>query len=66
MGLGLVISEQIVTKFSGKIDFDSIPKKGSTFRFTFKLTPKSSHSPLLPNDLSRNYQVNSNTLVFEW
>ena len=42
VGLGLVISEQIVTQFQGRIDFDSVPEKGSTFRFTFKLTPNQS------------------------
>ena len=38
IGLGLVICENIVKMFDGTIDFDSIPKKGSTFKFTFKLT----------------------------
>jgi len=41
IGLGLVISEQIVTKFGGKISFKSIPSPepnhGTTFTFTFKL-----------------------------
>jgi len=37
IGLGLVISKNIVTKFEGQIDFDSIPEEGSTFTFTFKL-----------------------------
>ena len=38
IGLGLVICENIVKMFHGIIDFHSIPKKGSTFKFTFKLT----------------------------
>ena len=38
IGLGLVISENIVHKFEGKIYFDSVPEKGSTFTFTFKLS----------------------------
>ena len=29
----------IVNKFNGKIDFDSIYKKGSTFFFTFEHVP---------------------------
>ena len=37
IGLGLVISENIVEKFGGKIDFTSVPDEGSTFTFTFKL-----------------------------
>ena len=38
IGLGLVISENIVNMFDGIIDFESIPDIGSTFIFTFKLT----------------------------
>ena len=38
IGLGLVISENIVNIFEGAIDFDSIPDEGSTFTFTFKLS----------------------------
>ena len=37
IGLGLVISDQIVHKFDGQITFDSEPEVGSTFTFTFKL-----------------------------
>ena len=37
IGLGLVICENIVKMFDGMIDFDSVPKKGSTFIFKFKL-----------------------------
>ncbi len=35
-GLGLVISNDIVTKMGGKITFDSIPDKLTTFEFTIK------------------------------
>ena len=38
IGLGLVISENIVNMFDGVIDFHSIPDEGSTFIFTFKLS----------------------------
>jgi signal transduction histidine kinase len=37
IGLGLVISKQIVEKFEGKISFESKEDEGSTFMFTFKL-----------------------------
>ena len=40
IGLGLVISEQIVNKFDGKISFESVPGEGSTFTYTFKLSPQ--------------------------
>ena len=41
IGLGLVISENIVEVFGGKIDFKSKPGIGSIFKFTFKLEEKS-------------------------
>jgi len=37
IGLGLVIAEQIVHQFGGEITFESVPKEGSTFTFTFEL-----------------------------
>jgi signal transduction histidine kinase len=37
IGLGLVIIENIVNKFGGKIGFYSKPMEGSEFYFTFKL-----------------------------
>jgi len=38
IGLGLVISDQIVTEFGGKVTFVSEPDVGSTFKFTFRLS----------------------------
>ena len=37
IGLGLVISEQIVTQFAGEMSFESELDVGSTFTFKFKL-----------------------------
>ena len=37
IGLGLVISDQIVHQFGGVITFQSEEGVGSTFTFTFKL-----------------------------
>ena len=37
IGLGLVISDQLVTKMKGKISFESQENQGSTFTFTIKL-----------------------------
>ena len=39
IGLGLVISKLIVSKFNGNIDFFSKYRKGSTFFFSFELQP---------------------------
>ena len=39
IGLGLVISKLIVTKYNGYIDFVSKHKKGSTFFYTFETQP---------------------------
>ena len=37
IGLGLVISDQLVQKMKGKITFESEANRGSTFTFTVKL-----------------------------
>jgi signal transduction histidine kinase len=37
IGLGLVIADNLVSQFNGKIFFESEPGNGSTFQFTFKL-----------------------------
>ena len=37
IGLGLVISKMIVSKFNGFIDFISEYEKGSTFFYTFEI-----------------------------
>ena len=39
IGLGLVISRMIVSKFNGSIDFISKYQKGSAFFFSFELEP---------------------------
>ena len=65
IGLGLVISEMIVTEFEGIIDFDSVPDEGSTFIFTFKLTDA---QPIDQNEVGglERYKLNCNELYFEW
>ena len=66
IGLGLVISENIVSQFDGIIDFDSIPDEGSTFTFTFKLTDDASIDQNVVEEVSKSYLLNNNELYFEW
>ena len=47
IGLGLVISEKIVSMFDGYIDFHSVPDEGSTFIFTFKLSNSTAMNSLV-------------------
>ena len=39
IGLGLVISKQIVKRFNGQINFISKYKEGTTFFYTFDILP---------------------------
>jgi hypothetical protein len=68
IGLGLVISENIVKQFNGEISFESEPRVGSTFTFTFLLDEDD--TALLDNlSLNNNrekYMLNANELMFEW
>ena len=52
IGLGLVISEQIVQQFGGSINFSSQYNVGSEFWFTFKLEK----SPKLSNKISNLFE----------
>ena len=45
IGLGLVISQQIVEIFGGKISLLSKPEEGSKFTFTFQLEEPSLRIP---------------------
>ena len=72
IGLGLVISERIVKKFGGTINFHSIPyperNHGTTFTFTFKLETKESYERMQAEeqDTLGAYQLNSKILAFDY
>ena len=51
IGLGLVISKMIVSKFNGEIDFESVYKKGTTFYFTFE------HQPFSPDEIDYSKMI---------
>ncbi|MCP5078039.1 MAG: two-component sensor histidine kinase BarA [Psychromonas sp.] len=61
-GLGLVITQKLVTEMQGSIDLVSAPNQGSTFWFTINIE-KNSHSPLarLPLDALKEQSI----LVYE-
>jgi len=51
IGLGLVIADNIVSQYGGKITFHSEPGQGSTFTFQFKLESEGTDSFVLsPTD----------------
>ena len=66
VGLGLVISEQIVNQFDGQISFISIPGKGSKFTFTFKLEPLETNLNGTQKQMNDKLQFNSPNLIFKW
>lgn len=63
IGLGLVISNQIVQQFGGQFQVVSSPGEGSSFIFTFRLAANLEEVPR-PGIAQNPYQVNSNTLYF--
>ena len=63
IGLGLVISENIVNQFGGEITFDSEVDKGSTFSFTIKLQDPADTKERM---VSQDYKHDCKDLHFEW
>ena len=69
IGLGLVISDNIVKKFNGQIAFKSVPapelNHGSEFYFTFKLTNSGEVSFMIGISGEDKYNVNVKDMVYE-
>ena len=63
VGMGLVISDQIVQKFSGRVTFSSIPGVGSTFIFTFELSKKAIQND--NDDESFRYMLDQKELYYK-
>ena len=66
IGLGLIISDLIVSKFNGKVNFISAPNSGSTFTFTFELYDSSFLLDESSNNPSNQLQLNDIRLYDMW
>ena len=63
IGLGLVISEQIVKQFDGEMSFESEEGVGSTFKFRIKLQPEIKEPEKEDNEV---HKVDDDKMVFKW
>ena len=64
IGLGLVISENLVKQFKGRIDFESEINQGSTFTFYLRINENQEEFASLSR--VQEYKINSNTFYFNW
>jgi len=69
IGLGLVISENIIKQFGGCIKFSSVFGEGTTMTFTVDLKSELSNSSsmsMISNSDSEEMKFNEDRLVFKW
>ena len=66
IGLGLVISEQIVTQFSGSMSFESELDVGSMFTYRFKLDDEDIPQLEQENGEKEKFHINCNKFEFKW
>lgn len=64
IGLGLVISQNIVSQFEGKITVTSEVGLGSNFTFSFKLDDDEMQRSI--DEQYQEYKLNSHDFVFKW
>jgi signal transduction histidine kinase len=65
IGLGLMISDKLVTEFGGKFDLDSEEGVGSTFKFTVKLENQKDIEKKAKQG-SGEQHADSHDLMFDW
>ena len=65
IGLGLNISQKIVTSLGGKIAVESVYGEGTEFKFAIQIN-QTSYKVQKPSEYRLGDSLSENTLVFDW